>query len=71
MQPIFPRLPNLPISNNYSKVMFVNQLTACHLVLKVMRAKNILKSNYGKTSEIVRAYIDNINSSGCGNWMQL
>ena len=26
------------------------------------RAKNILKSNYGKTSEIVRAYIDNINA---------
>lgn len=26
-----------------------------------VRAKNILKSNYGKTSEIVRAYIDNIN----------
>lgn len=26
------------------------------------RAKNILKSNYGKASEIVRAYIDNINS---------
>ena len=24
------------------------------------RAKNILKSNYGKTSEIVRAYVDNI-----------
>lgn len=33
------------------------------------RAKNILRSNYGKTSEIVRAYIDNINAlpviSGC------
>ena len=33
------------------------------------RAKNILKSNYGKTSEIVRAYIDNINGlpvvTGC------
>ena len=33
------------------------------------RAKNILKSNYGKSSEIVRAYIDNINSlpvvTGC------
>lgn len=33
------------------------------------RAKNILKSNYGKISEIVRAYIDNINSlpvlTGC------
>ena len=26
------------------------------------RAKNILKSNYGKTSEILRAYIDNINA---------
>lgn len=26
------------------------------------RAKNILKSNYGKTSEIVRAYIDNISA---------
>ena len=26
------------------------------------RAKNILKSNYGKTSEIVQAYIDNINA---------
>lgn len=26
------------------------------------RAKNILKSNYGKTSEIVRAYVDNINA---------
>lgn len=25
-------------------------------------AKNILKSNYGKTSEIKRAYIDNINA---------
>ena len=25
-------------------------------------AKNILKSNYGKTSEIVRAYVDNINA---------
>lgn len=33
------------------------------------RAKNILKSNYGKTSEIVRAYIDNIKGlpvvTGC------
>jgi len=26
------------------------------------RAKNILKSNHGKTSEIVQAYIDNINA---------
>ena len=26
------------------------------------RAKNILKSNYGKTSEIVGAYVDNINA---------
>ena len=33
------------------------------------RAKNILKANYGKSSEIVRAYIDNINGlpvvTGC------
>ena len=26
------------------------------------RAKNILKANYGKTSENVRAYVDNINA---------
>ena len=46
MQPIFPQLPNLPIVTNYWKVMFVNQLTACHLVLKVM---NVLKISSSPT----------------------
>ena len=47
--------------------MFVNELTFSSEGYE--HAKNILKSNYGKSSEIARAYIDNINSlpvvTGC------